>query len=82
VSEEAYPKDHPAHPDNAGKHLRNPVPTTSEDYPPEHPARGGQGQLIPTEAGSHAPRDGFKHLKATRGATLREAEKGARQKGE
>ena len=70
MSEEAYPKDHPAHPDNAGKPYVNPGTPITHDYPVNHPARGGQGQAVPTEAVTGLPREGFRHLHGLPGDTL------------
>jgi hypothetical protein len=71
----AYPVDHPAHPDNAGKKFSTPPTPFSHDYMPDHPARGGQGQSVPLQAVAEGPRDGFKHLHGLAASTLQEAEK-------
>jgi len=73
--ESAYPPDHPAHPDNAGKPYVSPGTTITHDYMADNPARGGQGQAVPTEAVTSLPRAGFRHLRGLVGVTLREAEK-------
>src|SRR5437660_11458655 len=68
----AYAVDHPAHPDNKGKKFSTPATPFSHDYPADHPARGGQGQTIPTVAGEEIPRDGLRHLHGLAGNTLAE----------
>jgi len=75
MPEEAYPPDHPRHPSNVGKKFATPPTPYTHDYMPNHPARGGQGQPVPTEAGTGIPRDGFKHLHGLAAATLADAEK-------
>jgi len=72
MGELAYPIDHPAHPDNAGKKFSTPPTPFSHDYPANHPARAGQGQPIPTEAASSVPREGLRHLHGLSGDTLAE----------
>lgn len=74
MAEQAYPEDHPAHPKNAGKKFSEPRTAWNSDYPLDHPARGGQGQEVPTQTGKEGPRDGFKHLHGLPGKTLAERE--------
>ncbi|MBA0084831.1 MAG: hypothetical protein HRJ53_07540 [Acidobacteria bacterium Pan2503] len=74
MAEQAYPPEHPAHPDNAGKPYISPGTPITNDYPAKHPARGGQGQAIPTEGVTGLPRQGFRHLRGLEGKTLAELE--------
>jgi hypothetical protein len=82
VAELSYAIDHPAHPANKGKPMPETHTDFGYDYANTHPARGGQGQPVPTECGTGLPSDGFKHLHALPGATLREAETAFRALGE
>jgi len=75
MREQAYEPDHPAHPDNAGKPYHSPGTPLTNDYMPGTPARGGQGQTVPTEAASFRPRQGYRHLHGLEGHTLAELEK-------
>ena len=72
MGELAYAVGHPAHPDTPKRETHT---TFEYDYAPDHPARGGQGQPVLTENGSHIPVDGYKHLYRLPGLTLAEAEK-------
>ena len=73
MGELAYSLDHPAHPANKGKPMPETHTDFGYDYAATHPARGGQGQPVPTECGTGLPSDGFKHLHGLPGATLKEA---------
>lgn len=75
MAEQAYPPDHPAHPDNAGKKFSEPRTPWNSDYPANDPRRGGQGQQVPDAGAGAGPRDGFKHLHGLPGDTLAERQK-------
>jgi len=75
MGEEAYPKNHPAHPDNRGKKLPPQFSDRVHDYASDSPQRTGQGQSIPTDAGSTRPRDGFRHLYGFHNFSLAEAQR-------
>lgn len=72
MSEDAYPREHPAHPSNAGKKFSEPKNELNSDYLAGSPLRAGLGQRVPTVAGSFEPRQGFKHLHNLPGETLGE----------
>jgi hypothetical protein len=82
MGELAYSIDHPAHPDNKGKHFLESHTTFGYDYDHTHPARGGQGQPVLTEQGGNVPVDGHKHLFGLPGATLAEREAAFRALGQ
>jgi hypothetical protein len=69
MGELAYAVGHPAHPDTPKRETHT---SFEYDYAPDHPARGGQGQPVLTEQGSHIPVDGHKHLYGLAGYTLAE----------
>lgn len=74
AGEQEYPEGHPAHRATRGKDMTETHTDFGYDYPRNHPARGGQGQPVPTEMVSGLPQDGFKHLHGLPGATLAEVE--------
>ncbi len=73
--ERDFPRDHPAAVDYDGTPAHEPYFGPGFDYPPDHPARGGQGQPVPVVPGTTRPRDGFEHLAGVPGATLAERER-------
>jgi len=75
MAELAYPVGHPAHPDFDKKNLRETRTGFEYDYPPNHPARGGQGQPVPYTGVEGEPHAGFKHLHGLPGATLVERQR-------
>lgn len=73
-TELAYPEGHPKHPDFKGKLVESRT-GFEYDYPPKHPARGGQGQPVPMAPFTeHEPHDGHRHLHGLDGHTLQERE--------
>lgn len=75
MAEEAYAKDHPAHPANKHKAMPETHTDFGYDYAANHPARGGQGQPVFVACATSIPVDGMKHLYGLPGVTLSEAEK-------
>lgn len=73
-----YPEGHPANRDVRGKNMIETHTDFGYDYPPKHPARGGQGQPVFLAQGGNVPQDGYKHLFGLPGNTLREAEEAFR----
>lgn len=69
-----YPVGHPANRDTRGKNMVETHTDFGYDYPPNHPARGGQGQPVLTMCCGDVPMDGYKHLFRLPGATLAECQ--------
>lgn len=82
MSELEYAVGHPANRDTRGKDMTETHTDFGYDYARNNPARGGQGQPVPTDQVTGHPRDGFKHLHGLPGATLREAEAAFRALGQ
>lgn len=70
-----YPENHPANRDVRGTNMIETHTDFGYDYPPNHPARGGQGQPVLTRGAGNVPVDGHKHLFGLPGKTLAESEK-------